>query len=189
MVEIPEVTPVGMKCPPIEKNAGKSKIRLQQGDLTALPVEAWVFYAREDLDIGSGYGTAITMRGGVVVRKALEEIGSLKMGEAAITTAGEMKAEHIIHAVGPKFQEPDLEQKLNDCMKSALKVAKENNLKTVAFPLMGHGFYGVPAALSAKVMLANIKEHLSGETSLEQVIICVQDYYQYVPTKEQLEKM
>lgn len=189
MVEIPAVTPVGMKCPPVEKKVGKSAIRLQQGDLTALPVDAWVFYAKENLEIGSGYGTAIQMRGGVAVRNALKEIGSLKMGEAAVTTAGEMKAKQIIHAVGPKFQEPGMEKKLDDCMKSSLKAARDNGMKRVAFPLMGHGFYGVPGALSARVMLENIRAHLSGETSLEEVIICVQDLHQYVPVKEQLEKI
>jgi len=184
-----KVSPTGMKCEPVEKKVNKTLIKLQQGDLTTLPVDAWVFYARENLDIGSGYGTAITMRGGVAVRNELKEIGSIKMGEAVITTAGEMKAKHIIHACGPKFQEPDLEKKLADCMASSLKVATDNGLKTLAYPPMGPGFYGVPLDLCARVMLDTIKAFLEGETSLEEVIICVIDYRDYIPFQKQMEKM
>ena len=64
-------SPTGMACEPIEKKINKTVITLQHGDLTALEVDAWVFYAREDLAVGSGYGTAISSRGGVVVSKEL----------------------------------------------------------------------------------------------------------------------
>lgn len=186
-----KMSPTGMACKPIEKKIGSTAIKLEHGDLTALPVDAWVFYAREDLDIGSGYGTAIQMRGGVAVRKELEKIGSIKMGEAVITTAGEMKAKHIIHACGPKFQEPDLEKKLADCMMSVLRVADENGLKVVAFPPMGTGFYGVPLNLSAKIMLDTMIAFLKFEanTSLGEIIICVNDYRDYVPFREKMESM
>jgi len=184
-----KVSPTGMKCEPVEKKVNKTLIKLQQGDLTTLPVDAWVFYARENLDIGSGYGTAITMRGGVAVRNELKEIGSIKMGEAVITTAGEMKAKHIIHACGPKFQEPDLEKKLRDCMVSSLKVANDNGIKTLAYPPMGTGFYGVPLELSAKVMIDTFKDFLRGETPLEEAIICVIDYRDYLPFKKKMESI
>ena len=182
-----EASPTGMACQPIEKRAGKAAIRLQHGDLTALPVDAFVFYAREDLQLGSGYGTAIQIRGGASIAKELQEIGSIKMGEAVITGAGEMNARHIIHACGPKFQEADLERKLRQCVRSSLRAADKAGLKTVAFPPMGTGFYGVPLDLSAKVMLDTIKFFLEGSTSLEEVIICVVDYRDYVPFKKMME--
>jgi len=178
-----------MKCEPIEKKVNKTLVKLQQGDLTALEVDAWVFYAREDLDIGSGYGTAVTTRGGVVVTKELEEIGSIKMGEAVITGAGEMNAKNIIHACGPKFQEADLEKKLRNCMVSSLKIANENGVKTLAYPPMGAGFYGVPLDLCAKAMLETITAFLEGDVSLAEVTICVIDYRDYVPFSKQLESM
>jgi len=184
-----KVSPVGMYCKPIEKTVNKTLINLQQGDLTALSVDAWVFYAKENLEIGSGYGTAITMRGGDAVRRALEKIGSVGMGKAVITTAGEMNAKFIIHACGPKFQEADVEKKLSACIKSSLKVAVENNLKTVAFPPMGAGFYGVPLKVCARVMLDSMKAFLQDDTSLKEVIICVIDYRDYVQFKELLEVM
>ena len=184
-----EATPTGMACKPLEVKVGKTAIKLQHGDLTALPVDAFVFYAREDLEIGSGYGTAIQGRGGASIKKELEEIGSIKMGEAVITDAGNMNVAHIIHACGPKFQEADLERKLRECMESSLRVANKAGLKTIAYPPMGAGFYGVPLDMSANVMLDCLKSFLQNDTSLEEIIICVIDYRDYVPFSKKLESL
>jgi O-acetyl-ADP-ribose deacetylase (regulator of RNase III) len=183
------VAPTGMACTPIAVKVGKSVIRLRHGDLTALPVDAFVFYAREDLELGSGYGTAIQVRGGASIKKELEKIGRIKMGEAVITGAGNMNARHIIHACGPKFQEADMEEKLRQCMKSSLRVAEEAGIKTLAYPPMGAGFYGVSLEMAAKVMLDCIKSFLERGSSLEEVIICVIDYRDYVPFKKKMETM
>ena len=159
----------------LETTVNGKLIRLQKGDLTALPVDAVVFYAREDLQLGAGFGSAIQARGGAAIKKELEKIGSVEMGGAAITSAGNMKARHIIHACGPKFREPDAEKKLRKCMQSALEQASAANLKSVAFPPMGAGFYGVPLDLTAKVMLEVVHRFLGTPSSIEEVIICVID--------------
>jgi len=182
-------SPTGMACEPVEKTINDTVVKLQHGDLTGLAVDAWVFYAKENLDIGSGYGTAISSRGGLAVAKELEGIDSIKMGEAVITTAGEMNAKHIIHACGPKFQEADIEKKLRDCMASSLRVANENGIKTLAYPPMGAGFYGVPLDLCAKVMLEAIVAFAEGDISLEEIVICVIDNRDYVPFCKQLERI
>ena len=160
--------------PFIRKVNGKS-IRLEKGDLTALPVDAFVFYAREDLDLGSGFGTAIKSRGGASIKKELDGIGQIGMGEAVMTSAGAMQPRHIIHACGPKFHESELEAKLRKCMQSALQTANEAGLKTVAFPPMGAGFYGVPLDLCVSVMLDVIQRFLEGQSSLAEVVICTLD--------------
>jgi len=174
---------------PIERNVNQTVVRLEQGDLTALPVDAFVFYAREDLDLDAGFGTAIGTRGGASIAKELSEIGRIAMGEAVITKAGQMAANHIIHACGPKFQEPDEEKKLRDCMLSALRTADANGLKTIAFPPMGAGFYGVPLDLCSTVMLDVIKGFLGRETSLEKVIICVMDKRDFLAFKNKVEEL
>ncbi len=185
-----EYSPVGMLCTPLEKKIGKTTIKLLQGDLTAMPIDAFVFYARKNLEIGAGFGTAISSRGGISIKKELEQIGSIKMGEAVITKAGEMKPRHIIHACGPKFQEADTEKKLRDCMISSMKVAGDNNLKVIAFPPMGTGFYGIPLDVSARVMLDTMREFLQkGDTSLEELIICVMDHHEYLPFKKKFESL
>ena len=96
---------------PEEKMINKSKIRLETADITDLDIEAYVYYATEDLQLGSGLGTCISQRGGPSVQKELDEIGSAKLTEAVISVAGEMKAQYIVHSVGPKFMEEDLESK------------------------------------------------------------------------------
>jgi O-acetyl-ADP-ribose deacetylase (regulator of RNase III) len=111
------------------------------------------------------------------------------MGEAVITGAGEMNAGQIVHACGPKFQEPDLERKLRECVYSSLRVAEQSNVKTLAFPPMGTGFYGVPLELSANVMLDCFKSFLEKGSSLEEVIICVIDYRDYVPFKKKMDTL
>lgn len=172
-----------------EKQINGTVVRLQQGDLTALPVDAFVFYARETLELGSGFGTAIQVRGGDAIKKELEKIGRIKMGEAAITGAGRMEAKHVIHACGPKFQEADVESKLRACMLAALQVADDNKLKNVAFPPMGAGFYGVPLDMCARVMLDAIKQFLSGTRSLEEIIICAIDKREFTAFQGQFGRL
>ena len=157
----------------------RSVVRLIKGDITDLEVDAFVFYAQSDLTLGSGFGGAIAMRGGASVQKELDELGPLETGEAVVSGAGKMRSEHIIHAVGPRFQEEDIEAKLRATMQSSLRCAEEKRIETLAFPAMGSGYYGIPPDLSAKVMLAVLKDHLQGDTSLKEVVICVLDTPQY----------
>jgi len=90
----------------------QSLVRLVRADITAFEVEAIVFYARPDLALGSGFGSAIARRGGGAIKQALDAIGQVAVTEAVVTTGGTLKAGRIVHAVGPAFQEPDLEKKL-----------------------------------------------------------------------------
>ena len=161
------------------KQIGQSVVRLVKGDITDLDVDAFVFYAQPDLALGSGYGTSISVRGGLAVQKELQELGPQATGEAVVSTAGNLKAKHIIHAVGPRFQERDTEAKLQVTVRNVLKRAEENEIRTIALPAMGAGYYGIPADLSARVMLETIRNHLEGETGIKEVIICVLDMGQY----------
>lgn len=153
----------------------RSVVRVLQGDLTNLDVDAFVFYARSDLVLGSGFGTAISVRGGASIQKELKELGPLAVGAAVVTSAGNLKARHIVHAVGPRFQEPDTDAKLRATVLSALKAAESMGVKRIALPPMGAGFYGVPLELCARIMIEAIKSHLQGETGIAEVILCVMD--------------
>ena len=174
---------------PMERTVGRTTIRLEQGDLTAMEVDAVVYYARENLELSSGFGTGIQSRGGAAVKAELDKIGRIGMGEAVITTAGRMNAGHVIHACGPKFQEQDTEGKLRQTMRSALKAANDNALRTLAFPPMGAGFYGVPLPLCAAVMIEEITGFLAGETTLEAVTICVMDKREFQAFESRLQQI
>lgn len=171
---------------PDEIRVNSSTVRLLQGDITDLPVQSFVYYARSDLLLGSGFGNAISMRGGPSIQQELKQFGSVATTGAVVTSAGSMKASCIIHAVGPKFQEEDLEAKLRETIKNCLLAAEAKGLTQIAFPAMGAGFYGVPLPVSAQVTLEAIIEYLSGETGIREVIVCLLDSREYAPFKAQL---
>ena len=165
--------------------AGK-RIRLVQGDITALEVEAFVFDITEDCQLGSGYGAAIVSRGGKVVQDELTAIGRCATGEAVATGAGRMKVKHILHTNGPKFFEPDTEGKLAAATRACLKLAEEKGVTQLAFPPIGTGLYQVPLDLCARVMVDTVAEHLAGETSLEEVLFVALDTREHEPFEHQI---
>ncbi|MCK5125618.1 MAG: macro domain-containing protein [candidate division Zixibacteria bacterium] len=164
-------------------------LRLLKGDITDLDIESFVYYAKEDLALGSGYGTAISVRGGPTIQKELDGFGKIKTTEAVVSMAGEMKAKYIIHANGPKFQEENLPEKLKQTILTSLQKAEEKGIKAIAFPPMGAGFYGVPLEQSAEITLNTIKEYLSGETKLEDAVVCLLDNREYLPFKNKLSSL
>jgi O-acetyl-ADP-ribose deacetylase (regulator of RNase III) len=163
-----------------------SNLRLMQGDITDLEIDSFVYYAQHDLRLGSGYGTAISMRGGPSIQEELDKLGPLETTDAVVSQAGEMKAKYIIHAVGPRFQEEDIPEKLEKTVLNSLKQAEEKGIPAIAFPAMGVGFYGVPLDISARVTLGTIKEYLSGETKIKDVVVCLLDNREYKPFQSQL---
>jgi O-acetyl-ADP-ribose deacetylase (regulator of RNase III) len=166
-----------------------STISLTKGDITDLEIESFVYYAREDLQLGSGFGNAIAMRGGRSIQEELKALGPAKTTDAVVTSAGEMKAEYIIHAVGPKFQEEGLEEKMRATVLNVLKLADEKNIKKVAFPPMGAGFYGVPLDLSAELTIETIRDYLTNQTQIEEVSICLLDSREYMPFQKKLNSL
>jgi O-acetyl-ADP-ribose deacetylase (regulator of RNase III) len=165
----------------------RSIIRLIKDDITDIDVDAFVFYAQPDLALGSGFGGAIAVRGGASIQKELESLAPVALGEAVVSSAGNLKADHIIHAVGPKFQEEDTEGKLRTTLVNTLKRAEDIGAERLAFPAMGSGYYGTPVDLCARVMLEEIRRHLEGETGIKEVLICVLDTPQYDAFKAKIE--
>ncbi len=127
------------------------------------------------------------MRGGSSIQEELKTYGTISTGEAVITSAGELKSNYIIHAVGPRFRETDIEEKLIATMQNVLKIAEEKKIREIGFPPMGTGFYGIPLDVSAQVMSEVLKKHLAGETVLEKVVICVVDQREYNAFQKVLE--
>jgi O-acetyl-ADP-ribose deacetylase len=154
-------------------------LRLIQQDITDFEVEAIVFYARPDLALGSGFGSAITRRGGPGVKAELDKIGSIHQTEAVVTTAGNMKTRYIVHAVGPAFQEEQIEDKLQMTIVNSLRCAEEKGIRHIAFPPMGAGFYGVSLSSCRDIMLRSIKEHLTKGGAMQEIVICANDPREY----------
>lgn len=172
----------------IERKIGDKLLTLSTGDITEMDVDAFVFDITEDVKLGSGYGGAIQQRGGIIIQKELDAVGSCPTGQAVVTQAGELKASCIIHTNGPKFREENEEWKLRLATLSALEKAEESGVKRLAFPPIGTGLYQVPLDLCSRVMVDTIKEYLANGSSLDEVRIVAVDGRELTPFAERLKE-
>jgi len=166
-----------------------STIRLVKGDITLLEVQAFVFYAQHDLQLGSGFGTAITLRGGGSIQEELTPLAPVQTTDVVITAAGKLGCDYILHAVGPRFQEDDIEGKLRTTVLNCLREADAKGVTSLAFPAMGAGFYGIKLPVCAEVTLRAVRDYVSQETSIKEIVICLLDNREYKPFAEFLSAM
>lgn len=164
-------------------------VKLVKGDITDLEIEAFVFYATHDLVLGTGFGSAISIRGGPGIQEELKQQAPLKTTEVVVSSAGDMKAQKIIHAVGPRFQEAGLDEKLKTTIINCLVAAEEKGIKQIAFPPMGAGFYGVPLEVSARITLETVFNYRSKAKGIEEVVVCLQDNREYTSFEAQFNKI
>jgi O-acetyl-ADP-ribose deacetylase (regulator of RNase III) len=99
--------------------------------------------------------------------------GGCPTGSAVVTTAGQLPARFVFHAVGPVYRdgkhgEPEL---LASCYRTCLKLAEEQGIVTIAFPSISTGIYGYPIREAAPIALGEIKRHLSHEGTVQQVTV------------------
>lgn len=133
------------------------EIRVVQGDLTAQAVAAIVNAANDTLQHGGGVAAAIARAGGPAIRRESDEWirdhGRVPTGHAAVTTAGAMPADHVIHVAGPIFQQDqDNEYLLRTAVAAALEAAADIGAKSIAFPAISAGIYGYPVAEATAVL-------------------------------------
>jgi O-acetyl-ADP-ribose deacetylase (regulator of RNase III) len=147
----------------------RDKITLRQGDLTEADVDAIVNAANNDLMLGGGVAGAIRVKGGPAIQQECDRIGTIPLGEAAITGAGLLRARHVIHAASMRLGESTSEANLRAATRNSLMRANENSLKTIAFPAIGTGTAAFPIERCAQVMLEEVRAHLSSRTTLERV--------------------
>ncbi len=157
----------------IERQVGNSRIVLVEGDITAQTTDAIVNPANSRLILGGGVAGAIRSKGGPEIQKACDAIGGTPVGTAVITTAGNLPARYVIHAVGPRMGEGDEDAKLISATRAALQVAEENQLASITFPAISTGIFGYPVERCAENMLATTHDWLSGGTSLREVRFCL----------------
>ncbi len=166
-----------------------SKIELVQGDITESDTDAIVNAANSQLVLGAGVAGAIRSKGGPSIQEECNAIGHCHVGGAVITGGGKLKARHIIHAVGPRQGEGDEEAKLKNATLNSLKVADQNNLKSITFPAISTGIFGFPLDACARIMLTTTKEYLTGATKIERVIFALFDEKSLKTFEAQLKKL
>ena len=167
----------------------KDKIlQLIEGDITEMSTDAIVNAANERLILGGGVAGAIRTKGGPEIQNECNKIGGTFVGGAVITSAGNLKVKHVIHAVGPRMGEGNEEQKLKNATLNSLKLADQNNLKSISFPAISSGIFGFPIESCAKIMLSTTIEYLEGQTSLEKVVFCLYGSDSYQVFENQLKQ-
>jgi O-acetyl-ADP-ribose deacetylase (regulator of RNase III) len=127
------------------------------GDLTRQEVDVVVNAANPQLQHGGGVAAALARAGGAQVQRDsdawVDEFGALGPGRAAVTTAGSLPAEHIVHVVGPRYREgQDNEGLLREAVRAALDTARELGAGSVALPAISAGIFGYPPAEAGRVI-------------------------------------
>jgi len=157
----------------------ETNLELIQGDITEMDTEAIVNAANANLILGAGVAGAIRMKGGPAIQEECDRIGGTFVGGAEVTGGGNLKARYVIHAVGPRMGEGDEDEKLKNAALNSLIRADENKIGSVSFPAISTGIFGFPIDRAANIMLSTVKDHLTGDTSLKQVVFCLFDRESY----------
>lgn len=157
-------------------------IELIKGDITRVAVDAIVNAANSSLLGGGGVDGAIHKAGGSAILEACMKIrdkqGGCKVGEAVITTAGNLPARFVIHTVGPVWNggKSNEENLLSSTYLSCLKLATENAVRTIAFPNISTGIYRFPKEKAAQIAIRAVSDFLKTTDLLEQVtFVCFDD--------------
>lgn len=146
------------------------------GDITKMDtVSAIVNAANHSLLGGDGVDGAIHKAAGPRLLEECKTLGGLETGEAKITKAYDLPCKNIIHTVGPVWHGGDKEEAklLESCYIKALDLAKENKIRSIAFPSISTGAYGYPVQEAAKVAIKAVKNYLSMNPKAFDVVLWV----------------
>jgi O-acetyl-ADP-ribose deacetylase len=144
---------------------GKTTLRLVTGDIADQDTDAVVTAAHWRLNKGMGTDGTIHSKGGPKIYAECQRIGGCPIGDAVITSGGNLKARHVIHAVGPVWRggderEPEL---LASAYRRSLHVAAEHDLKSISLPSISTGAFVYPIRLAAPIAMRTIIHFLEHE--------------------------
>jgi O-acetyl-ADP-ribose deacetylase (regulator of RNase III) len=158
------------------------KISLVQDDITRLRVDAIVNAANTSLLGGGGVDGAIHRAAGSELLEECRSLGGCPTGEARITLGYNLPSRFVIHTVGPVYtpaKKDESERLLRACYQNCLILAKENSLKTIAFPAVSCGVYGYPVEDACNVAISTVTGFLGQKSDLEMVtfVLFSDDYF------------
>lgn len=144
---------------------GPASLAIERGDITDWEVDAIVNAANSTLAMGAGVAGAIKRKGGVIIEEEAIRQGPVEVGEAVLTTGGNLAATHVIHAAA---MGPDLKtdaDKIATTTRAVLALADKHRITSLALPAIGTGVGHVPPPAAADAMLNAVVSHLRGGTS------------------------
>jgi O-acetyl-ADP-ribose deacetylase len=154
-----------------------TRIEVVNADITTMAVDAIVNAANRALSGGGGVDGAIHRAAGPELLVECRSLGACPTGSARMTRGYRLPAAHVIHAVGPVWDggihgEDEL---LTSCYRSALGLARDHNLRSIAFPAISCGAYRFPLERAADIAVRTIGEELPTCPALERVVFAVRD--------------
>ena len=149
----------------METKIGKTTLRLVTGDIAEQDTDAVVTAAHWRLNKGNGTDGTIHSKGGPKIYEECRRIGGCPIGDAVITTGGNLKARHVIHAVGPVWRGGDEDEPklLASAYRRSLQIAVQHGLHSISFPSISTGAFIHPLRLAAPIALKTIIEFLERE--------------------------
>jgi O-acetyl-ADP-ribose deacetylase (regulator of RNase III) len=155
----------------MEIRVNGSRVVLVEGDITNEDTDAIVNAANSRLAGGGGVDGAIHRAGGPAVMAECRKIGGCPTGKAVLTTAGNLKARCVIHAVGPVYRDGKSGEAalLESAYRESLKLASAHGIKSIAFPALSTGAYGYPLEEAARIALRTTVDYLKEHQDVELV--------------------
>ena len=147
-------------------------MKIFQGDITTLEVDAIVNAANNPLLGGGGVDGAIHRAAGPGLLAECVTLGGCNTGEAKITGGYDLPSKHVIHTVGPVWDggRANEDALLADCYRNSLKLGEENGLRMVAFPAISTDVFGFPKERAARIAVREVRAFLDQDVGVEQVI-------------------
>lgn len=156
-----------------------STIKIFRGDITTIKVDAIVNAANSSLLGGGGVDGDIHKAAGPQLLEDCKKLNGCKTGEAKITKGYNLPAKFIIHTVGPIWDGgySGEDRLLSSCYLNSLRLAVENQIKSIAFPAISTGVFGFPPERAAKLVLKSVRNFLLVDEYIEEIIfVCFDEH-------------
>ncbi len=149
-------------------------IRIVRGDITTLDVDAVVNAANASLLGGGGVDGAIHYAAGPGLLEECRRLKGCPTGEAKITPGFGLKSRWIIHTVGPVWKGGNRNEAvlLASCYVNSLRLAVENNLRSIAFPAISTGAYSYPLIEATEIAIETVRGFTRESEVIEEVVFC-----------------